>query len=349
MTHQIRMWEVTDGNRPAEIRRNEINLEKRLQDWLEEDISMLDPDLLVIGREVPTAYGGKIDLLCLDSSGGLVVVELKKGRTPREVTAQVLDYAYWVRDLSYDDIMALFDDYRKDSRNLSEAFAQKYGDELPAMLNESHQSVIVAEEMDEGTERIVRYLSDLNVPINVATVQHFETEDGREMLAQVYLIEPEIAADTAQTASRKTTYLSVRERQALADVRGVGDLYRLFKDKASGSLFTNSMGPGNVALIVCVENGTRTILVMHVGESDQASGLKFRLNATRLMTHFGLSEEQIRESLPESVQTMPDSEWRGSATDNAEVWTGFKGHFRNVREIEKFMAMLCPQPRQSDE
>ncbi len=348
MTHQIRMWEVTDGNTPTEIRRDEISLEKRLQDWLEADISMLDPDLLVIGREVPTAFGGKIDLLCLDSSGGLVVVELKKGRTPREVTAQVLDYAYWVRDLSYDEIVALFDDYRNSRRALSEAFEQKYGDELPATLNESHRSIIVAEEMDGGTERIVRYLSDLDVPINVATVQHFKTEDGREMLAQVYLIEPEIAADTAQTASRKTTYLNVRERQALADERGVGDLYRLFKDKASGSLFTESFGSRNVALIVRVENGTRTLLVMHVGESDQASGLKFRLNATRLMNHFRLSEGQIRKNLPESAQAMPDSEWRGASIDKAEDWKGFKGHFRDIEEIERFMAMLCPQPQGSD-
>lgn len=349
MTHQIRMWEVTDGNTPTEIRRDEINLEKRLQDWLEQDISMLDPDLLVIGREVLTAYGGKIDLLCLDSSGGLVVVELKKGRTPREVTAQALDYAYWVRDLSYDQVAALYDDYRKSEQGLSEAFEQKYGDELPATLNESHRSVIVAEEMDGGTERIVRYLADLDVPINVATVQHFKTEDGREMLAQVYLIEPEIAADTAQTASRKTTYQTVGEMQALADKRGVGDLYRLFKDKASSNLFTNSMGPGNVALIVRVENGSRTILVMHVGESDQASGLKFRLNATRLMNHFGLGEEQIRECLPEGAQAMPESEWRGAATDRAEDWKGFKGHFCDVNEVERFMAMLRSQPQSSDE
>ena len=83
MTQQIRMREVTSENTPNEIHRNEINLEKRLQDWLEADISMLDPDLLVIGREVPTAFGGKIDLLCLDSSGGLVVVELKKGKMNR--------------------------------------------------------------------------------------------------------------------------------------------------------------------------------------------------------------------------------------------------------------------------
>ena len=349
MAHQIRMWEVTDGNTPTEIGRDEINLEKRLQDWLEEDISMLDPDLLVIGREVPTAYGGKIDLLCLDSSGGLVVVELKKGRTPREVTAQALDYAYWVRDLSYDDIADLFCAYGKGSQTLSEAFEQKYGDELPATLNESHRSVIVAEEMDGATERIVRYLSDLDVPINVATVQHFKTKDGCEMLAQVYLIEPEIAADTAQTASRKSKYVNVSERQALANERGVGELYRLFKDRASGSLFTRWMGSGKVILVIRVEKGTRTILVMHLGESDQASGLKFRMNATPLMNHLGLSEEEIREGLPESAQDMPDSEWRGTLTDNAEDWKGFKGHFRNIDEIERFMAMLRSQPGRSDE
>ena len=349
MTHQIRMWEVTSENTPTEIRRDEINLESRLQGWLETDISMLDPDLLVIGREVPTAFGGKIDLLCLDSSGGLVVTELKKGRTPREVTAQVLDYAYWVRDLSYDEIVALFDEYDKASVPLKEAFEQKFGDELPATLNESHRSVIVAEEMDGSTERIVRYLSDLDVPINVATVQHFNTDDGREMLAQVYLIEPEIAADTAQTASKKTIYMTVRERQALADERGVGDLYRLFKDKASGNLFTNSFGPENIGLIVRVEGGTRTILVMHLGESSETSGLKFRLNATRLMNYFGLSEEQIKASLPENAQTMPDTEWRAASTDKAEDWKGYKGHFRDVDEIERFTAILAPELQRSNE
>ena len=340
MTHQIRMWDVSSTNAPVEVLRSEIALEERLQDWLEADIAMLDPDLLVIGREVPTAFGGKIDLLCLDSSGGLVVIELKKGRTPREVTAQVLDYAYWVRDLSYDDIVDLFDKYKRNPAPLREAFEQKYGDVLPTSLNESHRSVIVAEEMDGSTERIVRYLSDLDVPINVATVQHFRTGDGRETLAQVYLIEPEIAADTAQTASKKTTYMTVRERQALADERGVGELYRQFKDKASGNLFTNSVGPGRVGLFVHVEGGTRTILVMHVDESNEACGLKFRLNATRLVNYFNVNEEQIQESLPQDAEPMSDSEWRGASTDKAENWKGFKGHFRNDDEVQGFLAML---------
>ncbi len=87
MPQKIRMWEVTDQNTLAEIPDSEIKLEQRLEDWLESDISMLDPDLLVIGRQVKTGFGGEIDLLCLDSSGALVVVELKKGKTPPEVSA----------------------------------------------------------------------------------------------------------------------------------------------------------------------------------------------------------------------------------------------------------------------
>ena len=59
---------------------------------------------MVIGRQVETDFGGYIDLLCLDSKGDVVIIELKRGRTPREVTVQTLDYASWVNKLSHDKI-----------------------------------------------------------------------------------------------------------------------------------------------------------------------------------------------------------------------------------------------------
>jgi RecB family endonuclease NucS len=55
----------------------------RIQSWLEKDISLISSDLLIIGREVETAYGGFIDLLCLDRNGDVVIVELKRDKTPR--------------------------------------------------------------------------------------------------------------------------------------------------------------------------------------------------------------------------------------------------------------------------
>ena len=123
---QVRLWEVVSDRELREIPSNQINLEERLEDWLATDISVLDPNLLVIGRQVRTDFGGTIDLLCLDSAGDTVVVELKKGRTPREVAAQALDYASWVRDLSHEQITTIADDYLRSSDSLASAFEKRF-------------------------------------------------------------------------------------------------------------------------------------------------------------------------------------------------------------------------------
>ena len=208
MPQKIRMWEATSEDKLTEITSNEISLEERLEAWLESDISMLAPDLLVIGRQVQTAFGGHIDLLCLDSNGDTIVVELKKGRTPRDVTAQALDYASWVRELSFDQITEIAERYAKLNGSLAEAFAAKFDEPLPDTLNQNHRSLIVAEAMDDSTERIVHYLADLNVPINVATVQFFKTEDSLEILAQTFLVEPEVAAIRSSSKSKRTPYVT---------------------------------------------------------------------------------------------------------------------------------------------
>ena len=60
------------------------------------------------------ATGGPIDLLCINAEGDLVIVELKKDRTPRQVTAQALDYASWVDGLSKDEVAEIGDAYLSD-------------------------------------------------------------------------------------------------------------------------------------------------------------------------------------------------------------------------------------------
>ena len=48
---------------------------------------------MIIGRQINTAFGKYIDIQAMNSEGNLVVIELKRNRTPREVVAQTLDYA----------------------------------------------------------------------------------------------------------------------------------------------------------------------------------------------------------------------------------------------------------------
>ena len=51
-----------------------------------------DGPLLIIGRQVPTDLGKSIYLFGVDREGNVVVVELKRDRTPRDVVAQALEY-----------------------------------------------------------------------------------------------------------------------------------------------------------------------------------------------------------------------------------------------------------------
>jgi RecB family endonuclease NucS len=67
-----------------------------LEEWICRNPELLGDRLLVIDRQRNISGVGQLDLLAIDEAGTLVVIELKRDRTPREAVAQVLDYASWL-------------------------------------------------------------------------------------------------------------------------------------------------------------------------------------------------------------------------------------------------------------
>ena len=63
MPTAIRIWEVTTDGSLNSIPNTQISLEEHLESWLEQDISIISSDYMVIGRQVTTDFGGVIDLL----------------------------------------------------------------------------------------------------------------------------------------------------------------------------------------------------------------------------------------------------------------------------------------------
>src|SRR6056297_3005697 len=111
MPIEVGIWKL--GPQVQRIRFIPMPSESRLEDIIADDIGILDPALLLIGRQVQTSYNKFIDLLAMDADGRLVVIELKRNRTPREVVAQLLDYGSWVRNLGDEDIASVFETYRQ--------------------------------------------------------------------------------------------------------------------------------------------------------------------------------------------------------------------------------------------
>jgi len=174
-----------------------MDSEERLENIITEDVSILDGNLILIGRQVLTTFGKYIDLLAMNADGDLVVIELKRDRTPREVVAQVLDYGSWVRDLEDEDIAGIYKKFLQDyfpskpERSLNETFCEKFKvNDMPETLNDSHELVIISGELDDSTERIVNYLSDeYGVTINAVFFRCF-ADQGHEYLSRVWLLDP---------------------------------------------------------------------------------------------------------------------------------------------------------------
>ena len=94
-----------------------------LENWLESnpDGIVEDGKLLIIGRQVSTNLGSVIDLLALDRRGDVVVVELKRDRTPRDTLAQALEYVSFVEPLDTEQLEAILRSYlNDDSLSLAE-------------------------------------------------------------------------------------------------------------------------------------------------------------------------------------------------------------------------------------
>ena len=103
--------------------------------------------------------------------------------------AQALDYASWVESLTPDKIAQIYQRF-SNGRSLDEAFRERFGVALDEdTLNESHQIVIVAAELDAATERIIGYLNERDIAINALFFQVFLNGDD-QLLSRAWLIDP---------------------------------------------------------------------------------------------------------------------------------------------------------------
>ena len=133
-----------------------FDAEKDLENYLLIQLSLLlsaqGQDLLVIGNQVTTAFGRRMDLLAIDTKAALHIIELKLGGTTPEIVGQVTDYLHWVRHLTTDQIIRVA--ARPPLRvNLKVAFQERFGHPLTETSNETQVLTIIAASIDLRTQR----------------------------------------------------------------------------------------------------------------------------------------------------------------------------------------------------
>lgn len=181
------LWRV--GVDPQPLPESTLATEQLLENMIIAAPRLLSDEWMLIGRQEDTGYGGRIDLLAIAPDGALVLIELKRNRTPREVVAQALDYASWIDKLLPEEVAAIYARFAP-GHSLAEDFRRRFGQDLDEeALNGSHQIIIVAASLDDSSERIVGYLSERDIPINVLCFQVFGT-GPEQILSRSWLLDP---------------------------------------------------------------------------------------------------------------------------------------------------------------
>lgn len=187
----IKLWKIeSDGL--MKINKKPLDYEQRLEKWLIEDISILSPNLAVIGTQVVSPYGKKIDILAINSIGELVIIEFKRDKPDHEVITHVLDSATWIKELCYEELTNILNTYGKSEyKDIEEFFAATFNKNAEETeLNSDHQMIIVGQEIDESTVRIINYLAKepFYLKINAVNFNYYSDSDEHEFLAQTFVL-----------------------------------------------------------------------------------------------------------------------------------------------------------------
>lgn len=197
-----------------------LELERHLEDWLENSPHALveNESILWIGRQTSakdedgTIYS---DLFGVDFQGNLVIAELKKGRTPRDIIAQILDYAAWAVGLSEPQIREIAEDYFEtrgvfQGKTFDNAFREVFDipetDELPR-LNEGLRLFIVAEEIPSRVARVCRFLrTSHGINVSCIDVSILETKSGEVVVSTEATVgDEDFAAPKTQQQERPSS------------------------------------------------------------------------------------------------------------------------------------------------
>lgn len=170
------MAEITQMSPPT------FEYEAEFQSWLAANPGALEPGLWVVGYEFPIG-ANRADLLAVDGSGRLVVIEVKRANATREAVGQVLDYVSALEEMGSTEIVSAIDaaEARPEFAAVADferEFTERYGDAQLSDLMPA-RALLAATSESQETGRVLAYLQDLGMDIRSVVFKGALAEDGK--------------------------------------------------------------------------------------------------------------------------------------------------------------------------
>ena len=159
---------------------NEQHLKERydIQEWIEKTPDILGEDLLIIAKELKLPSGSRLDLLAIDKSARLVIIELKRNDSGKDIDWQAIKYTSYCSNFLVDEIVSIYASYLNTDENEAKSKIEEFIDEEPEKLNHSQRIILVSKEYHSDVISAVLWLRDYGIAIECLRFKSFLDDNG---------------------------------------------------------------------------------------------------------------------------------------------------------------------------
>ena len=306
---------------PQRVNRSQIGLEQHLEDWIVNDVTLIDEGLTLVGRQV-SIDDGQLDLLAIDTRDRWVVIEIKRGQLNASALTQALYYASSLVKLEADELdkkiapgLSQFGDEKELSAQVKRQLDSEEGEREVALL-------LVGTGVHAGLERMIGFLGRFGVPIGIVSFEVFELENGPKLMIREVMDEP----PKPPSSRRKYTVEAISQ---MARDAGVSEQFERFVAMAREANL--AVQPQAVSVrIAPLANRTRFLMYAAPRVGPQGGELGIWVGAKEIAEwHAWIDEAEAIEML-------------GRYNDGSYL-AGAKLNER-LDQIEQFLTKNFPQP-----
>jgi hypothetical protein len=325
MGTEIKTWQIVDGK----LRSIATNLKNEgrtepydLEPWLESSSAILGPDIVIIGRQT-MSKSGPIDLLGIDKTGNVVIVEIKRDKLPREALSQAIDYASDAAEWTIEKLSEICSEYS--GKSLEETLTESFPDVDVENLNinDTQRIILVGFSVESALERMIEWLSDnFNVNINAVVLSYVKTASGDELLTKTSIISEELEQERVKKQKKFQIPMSDDPGQHEPDV-----LRKLLHEYLARQRVTNQrLRDVLLPALLKRDTLTREQLKKELLEYDSTlDASKVGLNLTTMSSQLGMQKNDFLRQVV--AYEYPNYAWE---KDNFSLREEFKNLVREV-------------------
>lgn len=170
----------------------EIKERQDIERWIEQEPNILGENLLIIQREFAGFDDTKerLDLLAIDENGYLVIIELKRDDSGRDVNWQAIKYAAYCSTLTNDDIFEIYAQYSALSKaEAANSISKFLTVEIDALdLNQKQRVILVSKKYRKEVLATVMWLLDNDIDIKCVEIQPYKDKTGNLFIVPTVIL-----------------------------------------------------------------------------------------------------------------------------------------------------------------